>query len=260
LSVTLLTCLTVLAFFFLTLPPRNGLTGSTSSTRAYNTGVTGSTSCSGASGSTSCSKASSASRPMGSTGCSGDSGASEATGASSATGRTGASGASGTTGANGANNAMEASGASGATGVSGARGATGPTRAMRPSFNAYLYVSVTGTGIGPVADNNSIPMTQYSPTSSRITWSTNTTTIINAGIYYITFFGQSTNNTALGLSINGATPTFQYVLGMSETDDATSTIVIIQLASNSTVALNNVSRGNTTICSKFDSFYDNYEN
>jgi hypothetical protein len=209
----------------LTLPPRNGSTGATG---AYNTGPSG---ASGATGSTGCSGASGASGATGSTGCSGDSGASGATGASGASGATGASGASGATGPSGA---------------SGARGATGPTGAMGPSFNAYLYVGVTGTGIGPVADNNSIPMTQYSPTSSGITWSTNTATIINAGIYHITFFGRSTNNTALGLSINGATPTSQYVLGMSETDDSTSATIIIQLASNSTVALNNVSGGNRT--------------
>jgi hypothetical protein len=157
--------------------------------KAYNTGATKSTNCSGANGSTSYSRASSASGPIGSTSCSGD------------------SSVSGAIGANGISGATKVSETSGATSANGAKGATGPTGAMGPSFNAYLYVGVTGTSIGPVADNNNIPKTQYSLTSSGITWLTNITTIINVDIYHITFFGRSTNNTALGLSINDATLT-----------------------------------------------------
>jgi hypothetical protein len=101
-----------------------------------------------------------------------------------------------------------ATGATGPTGIARSIGFPGPTGQFGPSSSpaSYLYVAATATTAvisNPNPNPHPIPMTQYSPTSSGITWNGTTATVVTAGIYMITFYASQPLKNITMLRING---------------------------------------------------------
>jgi hypothetical protein len=113
------------------------------------------------------------------------------------------------------------------TGSTGATGPTGPTRSvgwpgptgqLGPGTSAasYLYVAATAT-TAVINQFSPVPMTQYSPTSSGITWNGTTATVVTAGIYIITFYASVPVKNITLLRINGVDNP-QYRMGSDHVD------------------------------------------
>jgi hypothetical protein len=131
-------------------------------------------------------------------------------------------------------------GSTGATGL-GITGPTGPTGLLGtdPVQNFYLYAANVLT-TASIAVNGLIPLTQYAPTGSGITWSTNTATVTQAGTYKIIYYGFPLGSTTIGISINGAAPQASHKMGFSSDKDHHANCFTVRLNANDTVSIMNI--------------------
>lgn len=174
------------------------------------------------------------------TGLNGLAGARGAIGATGQTGPTGLTGATGLTGLTGATGSQGATGASntvtGVTGLTGPQGAQGPA-GLSPSQISFAYIYTTGsdlinatapTNVVPFASNGDITGVIHALGDSQVT-------VVNPGIYEITFITSTTQASQFNIFVNGVAQAARYYVSATQNMGQ----AILSLPANAVITLVN---------------------